>query len=134
MKHKIKDAETACSRLIISIILLFARTSSPVFSVFRALSRRIFRNRRVGVQYHMISERRRTPLEKLESLLGIEVPSAGKTWRVQIVALVATLQVLVITLATAEIQPANLLLISTYCFYAIGILKYRQYRIESLAS
>lgn len=82
--------------------------------------------------FHLIGDRRRSFLERFERLLGLESPDPAQTVRVHILALVATLQVILITLATASDHLENLLLIATFCGYAAGVLAIRQYRLERL--
>lgn len=87
--------------------------------------------RKLPANYHMVGEDTRTWLEKMEDYFGIQPPSTTRDLRVNIVIAVATLQVVLIILATAAVYPAILLLIPTFCFYTAAMLAYRQYRLKS---
>lgn len=82
--------------------------------------------------YHLVGDRRaRTWLERAESLLGLESPNPGRTVRVHLTTIVATVQVLVIVFVTMG-HFENLLLLPVFCLYAAAILTLRNYRIKRL--
>lgn len=88
-------------------------------------------DRRTMRDHYQINNRRLSWLEKLEDRLGIEPPNRTRDLRVNILTLVATLQVLFIIFATARVRPENILLIPAFCLYAALTLTFRQYRLRS---
>jgi hypothetical protein len=89
---------------------------------------------RTQAHWVLAHDRRLTWFERIETALGIEPPHSKRTWRIHITAMVATVQVLIIVLATATVHPENLLLIPTFCLYVAAMLAMRQYRINSMPS
>jgi hypothetical protein len=117
-------------------------TVQSVFYIWKhklaSLTKRVWVNdkliidRRVTPEIHYIGDRRRSWFEKLEDFLGIEPPNTRRTWRINIVIAVGTIQVVLLTLATARVNPESFMLIPIFCFYFAGILAFRKYRLENM--
>jgi hypothetical protein len=85
------------------------------------------------INAYYIGDRRRNWLEKLEDKLGLERPNRSRDLRINIMVIVATLELLVITIVTATAHIEALLIIPVVCFYLAGMLAYRQHRLGNMA-
>jgi hypothetical protein len=79
--------------------------------------------RREALGYHLVGDRRRTWKQRLGLL------EQGSALRLKFLALVASVQTLIIVLAVSNRHPEMLLLIPTFCLYVAGLLAYRRYRL-----
>lgn len=112
------------------VIILLARQMLSRLEILRAWP---FFERRVHTQaYHRVGERRHSLAGKLDQFLGLEAPSRERTWRINLLVAIASSMVVTISAATALVMPQNLLLIPAWALYAIGILTYRNFRLEGV--
>lgn len=63
----------------------------------------------------------------------IRATSTRQEKRIAITIAIASMQVLIITMATARVWPYVLLLIPTFSLYLIAMFVYRQYRLDDLS-
>jgi hypothetical protein len=120
-------------RLIIALAVDLLTLSEDLINSLGFLRPLFLQDRRFDTA-HYIGDRRLSWLERLEIATGIEPPHDKRTLRINILVVVATVQVSLIILATARVRPETILLIPVFCLYSAAMLTYRQYRLNNMES